>query len=292
MASVPTVPRPSLACARDLAWTAWARRAPVLHPALIVSLLTALSPQAARSQDPAACDAANFRIVLDVGHTAEAGGARSARGVQEYVFNLRLARQIAQGLGEAGFVRSGLLIMAGVGRSQLLRRSARANESAADLFVSIHHDSVQDAYLARWEHDGRADRFSDRFSGYSLFVADGNARFDDSLGFARRLADELLARGMHFTLHHAEDIPGERRPLLDPERGIYRYDDLLVLKNTKAPGVLLEAGVIVNRAEELALASPERQRTITAAMVAAVRSFCARRDARPPVDAGDAVRAR
>ncbi|MGA2129550.1 MAG: N-acetylmuramoyl-L-alanine amidase, partial [Xanthobacteraceae bacterium] len=262
--------RPSLACARDLAWTAWARRAPVPHPALIVSLLAALSPQPARSQDPVACEPANFRIVLDVGHTAEAGGARSARGVPEYVFNLRLARQIERGLDEAGFARAGLLIMTGVGRWQLLRRSARANASAADLFVSIHHDSVQDSYLARWEHDGRTDRFSDRFSGHSLFVADGNARFDDSLAFARLLADELMARGMHFTLHHAEDIPGERRPLLDPDRGIYRYDELLVLKNTAAPAVLLEAGVIVNRAEELALAAPERQRTIAAAMVAAV----------------------
>lgn len=244
-------------------------------------MLLALSPQPVWAEDPAACDAANFRVVLDVGHTAEAGGARSARGVPEYVFNLRLARQIEKGLREAGFARTGLLIMSGVGRPQLLRRSARASELAADLLVSIHHDSVQESYLARWEHDGRADLFSDRFSGYSLFVASGNARFDDSLAFARLLADELMARGLHFTGHHAEDIPGERRPLLDPGRGIYRYDELLVLKNTTAPAVLLESGVIVNRAEELALASLGRQRAIAVAILTATRRFCARRDARP-----------
>jgi len=239
-------------------------------------LLLALSLQPSWAEAPA-CDAANFRIALDVGHTVEAGGARSARGVAEYAFNLRLARQIEKSLHEAGFARTRLLILTGIGRPQLLRRSARANEFAADLLVSVHHDSVQDSYLARWEHDGRADLFSDRFRGYSLFVANGNPRRDASIAFARLLGDELMARALHFTKHHAEDLAGERRPLLDPERGIYRYDELLVLKNTNAPAVLLEAGVIVNRAEELALASPERQRTIAAAMVAATRSFCAGR---------------
>jgi N-acetylmuramoyl-L-alanine amidase len=241
----------------------------------------------------AACDAANFRIVLDVGHTVEAGGARSARGVAEYEFNLQLAREIDKDLHEAGFVRTRLLIMTGIGRPQLLRRSAQSNEYGAKLFVSIHHDSVQNSYLARWEHDGRTDLFSDRFGGFSLFVSSGNARFDDSLAFARLLADTLLARRLRFTTHHAENIAGERRPLIDPQRGIYRYDELLVLKTTKAPAVLLESGVIVNRAEELALASPARQRTIAAAVVAATATFCALHDAHPipppssPANAGD-----
>jgi N-acetylmuramoyl-L-alanine amidase len=239
------------------------------------SFALALSVHSLHAEDRAVCDSASFRIVVDVGHTAEAGGARSARGVPEYAFNLRLARLIETRLHDAGFVRTRLLIMKGVGRPQLLRRSAIANDLGADLFVSIHHDSVQDSYLARWEHDGRADLFSDKFSGYSLFVANGNPRRDDSLAFARLLADELLARRLHFTRHHAEDIAGERRLLLDTERGIYRYDELLVLQNTKAPAVLLEAGVIVNRAEEMALATPERQRAIAAAVVAATDRFCA-----------------
>jgi N-acetylmuramoyl-L-alanine amidase len=46
------------------------------------------------------------------------------------------------------------------------------------------------------------------------------------------------------------------------------------------PAVLLEAGSIVNRDEELQLASPERRALTTAAVVAAVEEFCTRR-ARP-----------
>ena len=39
------------------------------------------------------CDRAGFRVVVDVGHTADVPGARSARVVSEYFFNLRLAKQ-------------------------------------------------------------------------------------------------------------------------------------------------------------------------------------------------------
>ena len=38
-----------------------------------------------------ACNRDAFRVIVDVGHTAEAPGAKSARGVYEYEFNLRLA---------------------------------------------------------------------------------------------------------------------------------------------------------------------------------------------------------
>ena len=50
---------------------------------------------------------------------------------------------------------------------------------------------------------------------------------------------------------------------------------------TRMPAVLLEAGSIVNRQEELQLASPERRTLTSAAIVAAVESIFARR-ARAP----------
>ena len=237
--------------------------------------------QLTAAPEPGVCDAANFRIVLDVGHTIEATGATSARGVPEYVLNLALAKVIEQHLHEAGFWRTSLMVMHGIGRPQLLQRSARANALAADLLMSIHHDSVQDSYLERWQHDGRIDRFSDRFRGYSIFISAENPRSAESVDFAKLLGDALIARGMRFTTHHAEDIAGERHPLIDPERGIYRYDELVVLRSTRAPSVLFEAGVIVNRAEEAELTSPARRRAIAAAVVAASNQFCALQNGRP-----------
>jgi len=43
------------------------------------------------------------------------------------------------------------------------------------------------------------------------------------------------------------------------------------------PAVLLEAGSIINRDEELAMASPERQAAIGDALTEAVTAFCAAR---------------
>ena len=79
---------------------------------------------------------------------------------------------------------------------------------------------------------------------------------------------------MTFTTHHAENIRGQPRQILDNERGVERYDELMVLKNTNASAVLLEAGVIVNREEESTLSSAERQKLIGEAALAATIRFC------------------
>ena len=89
-----------------------------------------------------ACDSAAFRVVVDVGHTAESPGAISARGVYEYEFNLRLATLIKQKLLAAGFAKTVLLVTDGPARKSLFARVGRANRLSADLFLSIHHDSV------------------------------------------------------------------------------------------------------------------------------------------------------
>jgi N-acetylmuramoyl-L-alanine amidase len=68
-----------------------------------------------------------------------------------------------------------------------------------------------------------------------------------------------------------------RRELVDAQAGVYRYDQLIVLRQTHMPAVLLEAGSIVNRQEELELATPERRALASAAIVGAVEKFCAAR---------------
>jgi N-acetylmuramoyl-L-alanine amidase len=163
------------------------------------------------------CEPSAMRIVIDVGHTPEAGGALSARGVREYEFNLRLATEISKALLAAGFRSSQLMTTRGTRRT-LEQRADRANRMQADLFVSVHHDSVQDFYLRRWIYRGRPHLYSDRFNGYSLFVSNDNSHPDASRRFAMDLAQELKARGLAFTTHHAEKIKGENRELIDCAR--------------------------------------------------------------------------
>ncbi|GEO99073.1 N-acetylmuramoyl-L-alanine amidase family protein [Methylobacterium haplocladii] len=222
----------------------------------------------------AQCERAAFRIVLDVGHSPESPGATSARGIDEYRFNLSLAAIIEAHLVRQGYAETRQMLSDG-GRAGLGLRAAKANALEPNLFLSVHHDSVQKTYLKSWVVDGAEQKFSDRFAGWSLFVSRANGRFRESAAFATVLADRLLDAGLPFTTHHAEAIRGENRRFLDAARGIYRFDELAVLKATEAPAVLMEAGLIINRDEEQRLAGPERQNRIARAVTGAVDAFCA-----------------
>ena len=221
------------------------------------------------------CDRGNFRVVLDVGHSADAPGAISARGHSEYGFNLRLAKQVDRSLIDAGFDKTVLLVTGGDAKRTLYLRMAHANRLSADLLLSIHHDSVPDKFYKEWEFDGKPHIYNDQFKGYSIFVSDRNADNDASLRFGRVLGNALRARGLHYTPHYTEAFMGHNRhKLLDDKAGVYRYDALFVLRRSRMPAVLLEAGSIVNRGEELAMATPARQELIGAAVVEAIDAFC------------------
>lgn len=260
------------------------RRRPVfglLHLAVFCSVSLGGHSFARDEVKPNNCSPEGFKVVVDVGHTAEASGSISARGVSEYEFNLGLARTIVERLRAAGFIQTSMIVMHGVGRKQLLARSNIANAINPDLFLSIHHDDVQSIYYKTWVYHGIRRRYSDNFHGYSVFVSNQNAFHDLSLVFAKLLGRQLIARGMRFTAHHAEMIPGEGRHLLDAGLGVYRYDELSVLKNTHAPAALFEAGLIVNRNEETALRSAQEQETISSAIVAATTAFCDTKEKAP-----------
>ena len=228
--------------------------------------------------DGPTCNRSAFRVVLDVGHTPRVFGATSARGQHEFDFNLRLAKLIDQKLVAAGFDKTMLLVTESTHGRGLDQRVARADKTGADLYLSIHHDSVPDRFLGVWLFEGRQHIFSDRFKGHSIFVSHQNSRFAASLLFGRMLGQQLKAHGLQYTPHYTEKFMGHRqRQLLDAEAGVYRYDQLIVLKNTRMPAVLLEAGSIINRDEELVMETPERQGLIAAAVVDAVDAFCAGR---------------
>jgi N-acetylmuramoyl-L-alanine amidase len=242
--------------------------------------------------DAAVCARADFRVVLDVGHTAKSPGAKSARGVDEFDFNLRLARQIDQALRDAGFAKTVLMVTDGRANPSLYARVSRANALAANLLLSIHHDAVPDSFVEKWEYNGKRQGFSDRFKGHSIFVSDDNPDLKDSLLFASTLGQQMKARGLQYTPHYTEKFMGRwQHKLLDADAGVYRYDTLFVLKQTQMPAVLLEAGSIVNRDEELTLASPERQQLITAAVVDAVDSYCAAQPRKPALQIAQRAKA-
>ena len=202
----------------------------------------------------------------------------SARGVPEYEFNLKLARAIERELSGAGFRSTLVLVTGGATLAGLVSRVKRANEWPADLFLSIHHDLVPARFLDVWDHEGVQRKYSDRFRGHSMFVLPREPASGREPVFRSTPRRQLKARGLKYTPHYAEAFMQERRrELLDPTAGVYRYDQLIVLKSTHMPALLFEAGSIVNCDEELVLSTPAHRSIIAAAVTQAVGIFCAAR---------------
>lgn len=266
------------------------RRVGVVMVVASAMALSHIVPDRARAQETGAitsktnhpqCNRTAFRVALDVGHTVTVPGAISARGVAEYTFNMQLAKQIEKSLIGAGFSKTVLFVTTDAPPLGLLKRVARANAWPADLFLSIHHDSVPENLMEKWEFNGEEHHYSDRFPGHALFVSFNNVDSKGSLLFGRMLGERLKASGLQYTPHYTDMIMGSRRrELVDAKAGVYRYDQLIVLRHTHMPAVLLEAGSIVNREEELQLATPERQALIAIAVTQAVETFCAARNPR------------
>lgn len=244
-----------------------------------LALLLCISPLFATGQegtDPAKWEKPEFtgqplaglRVALDVGHYRLKPGAMSARGVPELSFNLATTRVIAGVLEKAG--ATVIVVNADGLVSSLAERPEIAAKEKADVFISIHHDSVNDKYLRKWTHGGVERDYADNFRGYSVFTSSKNAKAGISRELALKVGAALYGSGLRPTLHHAEPIQGENRPLLDETTGVYEFSDLVVLKSASLPAILLECGVIIHREEEMMVQMPEYQDLIGHALVQAL----------------------
>lgn len=122
----------------------------------------------------------------------------------------------------------------------------------ADLFVSIHHDSVKERWLPHAE----------RFSGFSLFVSRSNPEVGKSVTCASAIGERLRAGGFRPSRYHADPVLGEDRPFADETNGVHYFDNLAVARTATMASVLVEAGVIVNREEDERMRDPAVRQAI------------------------------
>ena len=188
---------------------------------------------------------------MDVGHYAAEPGVISASGVPEFEYNLALAREIGKELEKRGIT---VRMIGDRGDYTVLHHRTR-DAAGADLFVSIHHDSVWRSLLPR----------ANEFSGFSLFVSRDNRDVRKSLACASSIGKSLRSGGFVPSRYHADPTIGGTRPFADEANGVHYYDNLAVAK-AAMPSVLIEAGVIVNREEDKRMLDPKVRSRIAAAV--------------------------
>jgi N-acetylmuramoyl-L-alanine amidase len=211
-------------------------------------------------------------VVLDPGHNKKNPGALSVSGIFEVAYNDNLVQQIAAALSQVGFK---VIVTRQVDQEMDLdARVKKANGQKTLALLSIHHDSAQLIHLEKIQRSGReVYRTREPIRGYSIFISSLNPKYKESLQLAHILGEALLDIGRKPTLHHAEPIRGENRPLLDQRLGIYKYDDLKILKKAKAPAVLLEFGVLVDEEDEAYVANETNQRVLADIIQQALNRF-------------------
>ena len=195
-------------------------------------------------------------MAVDVGHYYDDPGVFSASGRPEFEYNRDLAFQIRD------FLEKSHLKVRMIGeRGDYSVLHYRTREAAgADLFLSVHHDSVREYLLPK----------ADRFAGFSLFVSRRNRHADKSLACASAIGSEMRASGFTPSRYHADPVIGENRPFADEENGVHYYDNLAIAHTARMPSVLLEAGVIVNSAEDARMRDPNMRERIARAVARGV----------------------
>jgi N-acetylmuramoyl-L-alanine amidase len=220
-------------------------------------------------------------VVLDAGHGGAFphDGAHGAHGLLEKAVVLAVAQKTKE-LLEADGVQVVLTRDTDLD-VPLAERARIANEATADLFLSIHCNSMEtradrqitrgvETYflspdptdaeakmLAELENGGPgalpAPKVTDAVSGILADLALGQAR-NDSAALAEIIQRQVV-RGTHA-----------------PSRGV-RQAPFLVLSGTKMPSALVEIGFISHPQESKLLARPAYQEKVAAALASAVREF-------------------
>jgi len=199
---------------------------------------------------------------VDVGHFAAEPGVISAAGRPEFEYNRDLALEVKSALEAKGL---GVKLIGERGDYAVLHQRTR-DAAGADLFLSIHHDSVKESLLPE----------ADRFAGFSLFVSRANPRPEESLACASAIGAALRAAGFIPSRYHADPATGAPRPFADEANGVHYYENLAVARTATMPSVLIEAGVIVNREEERRMRDPGVRARIGAAVAAGAEACLAR----------------
>ena len=182
-------------------------------------------------------------MAVDIGHFHGEPGVISASGIPEFEFNLKLALEAKEELQRRGM---SVRMIGDKGNMVFLNHRTRA-AAGADLFVSIHHDSMRESVIGTKR---------DQLAGFSLFVSRKNPALAKSLACASAIGAELRAAGFTPSRYHADPVIGENRPFADEVNGVHYYDNLGVAKTASMAAVLVEAGVIANRLEEKRMLDP------------------------------------
>ncbi len=231
-------------------------------------------------------------IVVDPGHGGLDPGARGALGYEKDVV-LAIAREVRRALlaskrYDVVMTRSSDVFVS------LEDRVGLSRKSGADLFISIHADSLESRDLAQsvrgatvytlseQASDERARRLAEKENASDL-LAGLDVAGEEGRDEVRHILFDLMRRETaNFSIDFRNILLGEMKPKVLLSRDPQRSAAFKVLRQPGAPSVLLELGYISHTEDEKLMASRDWQRGVGDAVARAVDAYFGRRQGSRP----------
>jgi N-acetylmuramoyl-L-alanine amidase len=221
-----------------------------------------------------------FTVVIDPGHGGIDGGAEGLNGTVEKSITLAFALELRAKLAQSGpydvyMTRE---------RDQFLRLDERvriAREHEADLFISIHADTIRLKGIRGATVYTLSDKASD---AEAQALADRENLSDQLAGIEieeekQEVADilvDLIRRETHgFSMSFARSLIGELESTVGLINNPHRFAGFRVLRAPDVPSVLVELGYLSNPKDEEQLRDPDWRGKAADSIANAVAAFAA-----------------
>jgi N-acetylmuramoyl-L-alanine amidase len=247
--------------------------------ALAAPVAAAAAAAAPIKAEHARPEARDLVIAIDAGHGGEDPGAIGMHGTREKDVTLAIARALERSVDAEPGMRA-VLTRSGDYFVPLRDRMRRARAQQADLFVSIHADSIRDrtvdgssVYIlsqrgatneaARWLAE--RENAADLIGGVSL-EDKGNLLASVLLDLSQTASLSASETAAEHVLHQLNLVGEVRKPLV-------QQAGFMVLKSPDIPSMLVETAYISNPAEEQRLRGGAHQAKLAAAIHQGLREY-------------------
>lgn len=220
-------------------------------------------------------------VVIDPGHGGIDPGATGRTGVAEKTITLAAARAIKAGLDQTGRYKV-LLTRDRDMFIQLRDRVAIARDKGAELFISLHADTIRNKNvrglsvytLSERASDKEAAELAERENKADLIA--GIDLSGQAPGVTNILIDLAQRESMNASARAAGFLVTELKRVTRLLRNTHRFAGFAVLKAPDVPSLLIEMGFLSNARDEKSLRSAKYRRRLAGAVTKAIDRFFAR----------------
>ncbi len=223
-------------------------------------------------------------IVIDAGHGGIDPGALGADNISEKTIVLAVAKRLKKKLDDMGLFSVFMTREKDVFLS-LRQRVERSVARGADLFISLHADSIADARYARTvsgatvytlssrASDEQARLMAEKENNADALAGISSTPLEEAVDVRNILIDLLKRETANFSADLSRVLVRKLKNAVRLSRHPIRSADFRVLRQTGTPSVLIELGYMSNERDMRMMAGEKWQNKAANAIASAIRVY-------------------